>query len=49
MEKIVKVHFYPMYPDARKRVALWRVPRIRLFVLLEQHVGEDKYRKQMEW
>jgi len=49
MEKIVKVHLYPMHRDARKRVAFGGSPGFAcLSFCYEQYLDEGKYRKQME-
>ena len=50
MEKLVNVHFYPMYCDARKMDAFGGFPGFDcLSFCYEQHLDENKYRTQMEW
>jgi hypothetical protein len=40
----MEAFFFPIFSDFRKSTAFWKVPRLRLFVLLvREHVDEDEY------
>jgi hypothetical protein len=41
--KTVEVFSYPMLPNYRKRIAFWKVPRLRPFVFLVRAVCQLKW------
>jgi hypothetical protein len=48
--KNVKVLLYPLLPDFRNSIALWKVPRLRLLSFCQDKcVDEDEYGALMEW